>query len=53
MKKRFIYWIALLVLAVLADIFMPSINEGGFNKVILIILGIIGIVVAIVLNSNI
>ena len=50
MKKRFIYWIALLVLAILADIFMPSINEGGLIKVILIILGIVGIVVAVVLN---
>ncbi len=51
MKKRFIYWIALLVLAVLADIFMPSINEGGLIKSILIILGIVGILVAVVLNS--
>ncbi len=51
MKKRFIYWIALLVLAILADIFMPSMGEGGLIKVILIVLGIVGIVVAVVLNS--
>ena len=51
MKKRFIYWIALLVLAILADIFMPTMDEGGLIKVILIVLGIVGIVVAVVLNS--
>ena len=51
MKKRFVYWINLFVLAILADIFMPSINEGGLVKVILIILGIVGILVAVVLNS--
>ena len=51
MKKRFFYWIALLVLAILADIFMPRIIENEILKIILIILGILGIMVAVILNS--
>ena len=51
MKKRFFYWIALLVLAFLADIFMPKIIENEILKIILIIGGILGIIIAVVLNS--
>ena len=51
MKKRFIYWIALLILAVLADVFMPRIIENEILKVILIVFGAGGIVLAVILNS--
>ncbi len=51
MKKRFIYWISLLVLAILADIFMPGITENEILKVILIVFGAGGIVLAVILNS--
>ena len=51
MKKRFIYWIGLLVLAVLADIFMPRIIENEILKTVLIGGGVLGVVLAVVLNS--
>ncbi len=51
MKKRFFYWILLLILAVIADIVMPSIGEGASVKWILIVFGVIGIILAVILNS--
>jgi len=51
MKKRFIYWIALLVLAIFVDIFMPRIIENEILKIILIVIGILGMIYAVVLNS--
>jgi len=50
MKKRFIYWITLLVLAVLSDVFMPRIIENEV-KIILIGGGVLGVIYAVVLNS--
>ena len=51
MKKRFIYWAGLLVLAVLADVFMPDIKENEILKAVLTLFGVLGIVLAVVLNS--
>ena len=51
MKKRFIYWIGLLILGVLADIFMPRVIENKILSIVLQILGVIGVVLAIILNS--
>jgi len=51
MKKRFIYWIGLLILGVLADVFIPHIIENKIVSIILQIFGIFGVVLAIILNS--
>ena len=51
MKKRFIYWISLLIFAILADIFMPKIYQNEILKIVLIVLGILGIITAVILNS--
>ncbi len=51
MKKRLAYWISLFVLAILADIFMPRITENEILKVVLIVFGAGGIILAIILNS--
>ncbi len=51
MKKRFIYWILLLILAIMADIFMPSIIKSEILKVVLMLFGAGGIILAIILNS--
>ena len=50
MKKRFVYWIGLLVLAVLADILVPKIFDNVFLKWILVFFGILGAILAVVLN---
>ena len=51
MKKRFIYWIFLLMLAILADIFMPRIINNEIIRILLIILGVLGVIISVVLNS--
>jgi len=51
MKKRFVYWIGLLILAILADIFMPCVIKNKILSIVLQILGVFGVVLAIVLNS--
>ena len=51
MKKRFIYWIVLFILAIFIAIFSPVLNESDFIKKFLIFLGILGIIFAIILNS--
>jgi len=51
MKKRFIYWISLFILAILADIFIPRVIENKVLNIVLQILGILGVVLAIILNS--
>ena len=51
MKKRFVYWIGLFILAVLADIFMPHLIENKILSIVLQVLGVFGVVLAVVLNS--
>ena len=51
MKKRFAYWIGLFVLAILSDFVFPKVTESEFLSVLMKIFGILGIVLAIVLNT--